>query len=70
MGLAAARTAALAGSVLTIPDLAMDTACCSMASRRALCCVVILSNSSMQQTPYDRTHFPVAFFEKSWKLLH
>ena len=50
-GFAAAMTLQRAERDATTPDLAMDTCCCSMASRRQWWSQPILSNSSMQHTP-------------------
>jgi len=53
LGFAAVTTVVWAGKVQTMPALAMDTVCCSMASNNACWSVPILSNSSMQQTPWS-----------------
>lgn len=54
MGLAAARIAVLELSWQTIPALAIETVCCSMASNSTVReFSSILSNSSMQQMPWS-----------------
>ena len=59
-GLAEAKMAVLAFNWQTIPVLAMEIVCCSMAScRMVLVFSSILSNSSMQQIPLsERTMAP------------
>jgi len=53
-GLAAARMAVLEFSWHTIPALAMEMVCCSIAYRRmVLEFYYILSNSSIQQIPWS-----------------
>src|SRR6056297_3192057 len=53
-GLAEAKMDVRAFRVQMIPALAMETVCCSMASWRIARVVsLILSNSSMQQTPWS-----------------
>lgn len=61
-GLAAAKTAVLAFSVVMIPALVIETVCCSMTSWIAVrSCYYILSNSSIQQTPISpRTNAPAS----------
>jgi len=50
-GFAAAATVVRAGSEQTMPALATDTICSSMASSSACWSAPILSNSSMQHSP-------------------
>ena len=60
LGLAAAKMEVLAFREQTIPFLAIEMVCCSIASWRMDCVPSsILSNSSMQQMPWsERTRAP------------